>query len=92
MRVFPILDWDYCAVWQFLRACQLPYCSLYDAGYTSLGEKHNSVPNPSLKVEDAEGEQYRPAYELLDGALERLSRAWKYSKLSDSNIDKYDKF
>ena len=43
---------------------------LYDQGYTSLGEKHNSVPNPELKLEDG----YRPAYELQDGANERLSR------------------
>jgi len=75
MRVFPILDWDYCEIWKFLRDFDLPYCSLYDQGYTSLGEKHNSQPNPSLKVEGANGEyHYRPAYTLQDGALERMSR------------------
>ena len=30
MRIFPILDWDYVSVWQFLRSFDLPYCSLYD--------------------------------------------------------------
>ena len=74
MRIFPILEWDYVNVWRFLRSLDLPYCKLYDEGFTSLGEKHNSVPNPSLKIENAEGEQYRPAYELEDGSLERLSR------------------
>ena len=75
MRIFPILDWDYCAIWSFLRQLSLPYCCLYDQGFTSLGEKHNSRPNPSLKVESEEaGEQYLPAYELTDGSLERLSR------------------
>ena len=54
MRVFPILQWDYCAVWKFLRLLDLPYCSLYDDGYTSLGEKNNSRPNPSLKIESEE--------------------------------------
>ena len=74
MRVFPILDWDYCAIWTFLRELNLPYCSLYDQGYTSLGEKHNSQPNPSLRVEGADSEVYLPAYQLTDNSLERLSR------------------
>ena len=72
MRVFPILDWDYCSVWKFLREFDLPYCSLYDQGYTSLGEKNNSQPNPMLKIDDSD--QFRPAYELTDGSQERLSR------------------
>ena len=65
MRVFPILDWDYCTVWKFLRLFNLPYCNLYDLGYTSLGEKKNSIPNPHLK-KDGEDDGYRPAYELMD--------------------------
>ena len=63
MRVFPILDWDYSNVWTFLREFSLPYCSLYDQGYTSLGEIHNSRPNPSLKTEAG---TYKPAHQLLD--------------------------
>ena len=75
MRVFPILDWDYCRVWNFLRTFDLPYCCLYDRGFTSLGEKNNSQPNPVLKIEGEENEnQYRPAYELTDNSKERLSR------------------
>jgi FAD synthetase len=54
MRVFPILEWDYRSVWQFLRSFDLPYCSLYDQGFTSLGEKHNSQPNAALKVAETE--------------------------------------
>ena len=72
MRVFPILDWDYYSIWQFLRLLELPYCSLYDEGFTSIGEKHNSQRNPGLQVGDSN--EYKPAYELTDGNLERLSR------------------
>jgi FAD synthetase len=50
MRIFPIINWDYRTVWAFLRGYSLKYCSLYDKGFTSLGEKHNSVPNPHLKI------------------------------------------
>ena len=70
-RIFPILDWSFKDVWEFLRSEKLPYCSLYDQGYTSLGEKHNSRPNPSLLQEDG---SYLPAYRLENQEEERLSR------------------
>jgi FAD synthetase len=71
IRIFPVLAWDYTGVWHFLREFNLPYCCLYDRGFTSLGEKHNSRPNPHLLREDG---QYNAAYELADDTLERLSR------------------
>ena len=49
-RVFPIMDWSYSLVWHFLRSHSVPYCELYDRGYTSLGEMHNSIPNPALRI------------------------------------------
>jgi FAD synthetase len=65
MRVFPILDWSYQEVWQFLRTFEQPYCSLYDEGYTSLGEQDNTINNPFLKVEEPDGNiRYLPAYML----------------------------
>ena len=72
MRCNPIMDWSYADVWAFLRACNLPYCNLYDQGYTSLGAKHNTLKNQALLQEDG---SYAPAYMLPDGRLERAGRA-----------------
>lgn len=69
-RVQPVLDWEYHEVWQFLLHCKIPYCSLYDKGYTSLGSMDKTIPNPALKT----SEGYKPAYMLIDETLERSGR------------------
>eukprot|EP00499_Haloplacidia_sp_CaronLabIsolate_P000984 CAMPEP_0196799150 /NCGR_PEP_ID=MMETSP1104-20130614/39496_1 /TAXON_ID=33652 /ORGANISM="Cafeteria sp., Strain Caron Lab Isolate" /LENGTH=721 /DNA_ID=CAMNT_0042169559 /DNA_START=18 /DNA_END=2183 /DNA_ORIENTATION=+ len=71
MRVNPVLHWDYELIWDFMRTCGVRYCVLYDMGYTSLGSKASSAPNPLLRRTDG---TYRPAYELADGHMEREGR------------------
>ena len=75
MRVNPILDWYHTDVhvWSMIRECNIPYCCLYDNGYTSLGSTHNTIPNPTFKYEDGSN-KYKPAYMLKDGNLERAGR------------------
>lgn len=79
MRVNPILDWSYRDVWAFLLTCKVQYCSLYDQGYTSIGSIHDTVPNALLchsKANNSE-QNYKPAYLLPDGRLERAGRVKK---------------
>ncbi|KAI0011251.1 putative FAD synthetase [Xylariaceae sp. FL0662B] len=74
MRVHPVIDWHYREVWAFIRALEIPYCKLYDMGYTSLGGTDDTHPNPALKKGKPDGQTFRPAYELMEDNEERLGR------------------
>nr|XP_045626132.1 FAD synthase-like [Procambarus clarkii] len=75
MRVSAILNWKYNNVWDFIRGLYLPYCNLYDRGYTSLGSQDNTLPNPFLETRDRIGQvTYLPAYLLKDHHMERKGR------------------
>ncbi|KZF23121.1 adenine nucleotide alpha hydrolases-like protein, partial [Xylona heveae TC161] len=82
MRVHPVIDWHYAEIWAFIRHLEIPYCPLYDRGYTSLGGTTDTHPNPSLRlnsateneVEASSKTHFRPAYELVADDDERLGR------------------
>lgn len=71
MRINPIIDWCYGDVWTFLRMFGLPYCSLYNDGYTSLGSIGTTFRNPALRRPDG---SYAAAHELTKEELERDGR------------------
>jgi FAD synthetase len=48
VRIHPVIDWHYVEIWTFIRYLNIPYCSLYDRGYTSLGGTTDTHPNPAL--------------------------------------------
>ncbi|XP_057338166.1 uncharacterized protein LOC130676155 [Microplitis mediator] len=73
MRVSPILDWTYSQIWEFILKHKVPYCSLYDQGYTSLGHRTTTSPNPLLRDPDNPA-RYLPAYTLKDSSTERNGR------------------
>lgn len=59
---------------------EIPYCPLYDQGYTSLGGTTDTHPNPALKANTDSGTKenkvFKPAYELMEDNAERLGRDW----------------
>lgn len=75
MRVNPILDWTFSEIWYFMRLLKLPYCSLYDNGYTSIDSTLNTIPNGELLAPN--GVDYLPAWRLQDQSSERFSRRKK---------------
>lgn len=76
MRVSPLLDWHYSYIWDYLLYFRVPYCTLYDEGYTSLGNMKNTVRNTCLRAYDVfqEQEVYLPACKLMDAKKERNGR------------------
>ncbi|CZR63448.1 related to FAD1-flavin adenine dinucleotide (FAD) synthetase [Phialocephala subalpina] len=82
MRVHPVIDWHYAEIWAFIRHLEIPYCPLYDQGYTSLGGTTDTHPNPALKAEGKDEDKksshqtFKPAYELMEDNAERLGRDW----------------
>ena len=87
MRVNPVLDWTYGHIWHFLRLFKLPYCVLYDQGYTSLGTTKDTLPCPALEVagsSDAGASRFWPAYMLQDWNLERAGRIKKNKILASA--------
>ena len=59
-------------VWSFLLEFKIPYCKLYDEGYTYLGNQTNTKKNESLY--NKEKKTYQKAY-LAEGETETASRA-----------------
>ncbi len=70
MRYFPLLDWSYKDVWEYIDKYNLPVCSLYEKGYSSIGNIKNTFPNYYL----FEDNKFLHAKELKDESLEREGR------------------
>eukprot|EP00546_Thalassionema_frauenfeldii_P011574 CAMPEP_0178925948 /NCGR_PEP_ID=MMETSP0786-20121207/18225_1 /TAXON_ID=186022 /ORGANISM="Thalassionema frauenfeldii, Strain CCMP 1798" /LENGTH=636 /DNA_ID=CAMNT_0020600945 /DNA_START=121 /DNA_END=2031 /DNA_ORIENTATION=+ len=94
MRVNPILNWNYGHVWHFLRLFKLPYCQLYDQGYTSLGTVKDTFPCPALEVAGSSFEsdvpRFWPAYMLQDWDLERAGRIKKDKDKPRTSLPRMD--
>ena len=73
IRVNPIFHWSYKQVWNFLLDFKIPYCPLYDQGYSSLGSVTSTIRNPLLQ-DPNNPSLYLPAHTLTDSSAERQGR------------------
>lgn len=72
MRVSPIFKWGYHDIWSYVDALGIPVCELYKRGYTSIGTKKNTKPNPRLWC--PQQRLYLHANKLENAEDERLGR------------------
>ncbi|KAM8718472.1 hypothetical protein ACLKA7_001647 [Drosophila subpalustris] len=83
MRLNPLLEWSYHDIWHYIHMYKVPFCPLYAKGYTSIGYKTNTLPNPHLKrscnpnPDTTDSGCYKPAWELADPTKERAGRVAK---------------
>ena len=70
-RISPLLNWGYSQIWEYIDYQRIEYCQLYNDGYTSLGSRSRTIPNPEL--ESADG-KYLHARMLKDVKFERSGR------------------
>lgn len=76
LRIRPIIYWSYEEIWSYILENNIKYCSLYDKGYTSIGNTENTLPNPKLQIFDPITgiTKYQSAYMLKDEINERDGR------------------
>lgn len=89
-RINPMLDWSYIQVWDFLMHYKLPFCRLYELGYTSLGSRALTLPNPRLRkggLRDSYPLDYTPA--LTPCTANRVPSAPSQTK-DDKGESKHD--
>jgi FAD synthetase len=72
MRVNPILEFQYHDIWALIKTFNLPYCKLYDKGFTSIGATDDTTTNEALW--NPVLNHYAKPWMLPYGSYERLGR------------------
>lgn len=91
--VLPIRLWSDAHVWQFIRERSIPYCSLYDEGFTRLGcvgcplttTKQRKIEFARWpKMEAAWRRMFGRLWAAKNGTLDRNKNEWWGSRVHDS--------
>lgn len=83
--VNPIIDWTDEDVWEFIHEYNIPYCKLYDEGYTRLG--CIGCPMGTVEHRKEEFERYPKYKQAYIRAFDRMVKARKWGGVqTDSAI------
>ena len=89
----PIIDWSDKDVWDFIRAHEIPYCSLYDEGETRLGCIGCPMANKGREKQFIRWPKYKAAYILaFDKMIKARQNAGlhKIEKFGDNGKDTFN--
>lgn len=81
--VNPIIDWLDEDVWEFIHEYKIPYCKLYDEGYTRLG--CIGCPMGTAEHRKAEFERYPKYKQAYTRAFDKMVKARKWGVQTDSS-------
>jgi phosphoadenosine phosphosulfate reductase len=79
--ISPILHWTHRDIWTFIRENNMPYCELYDKGYTRIGCMF--CPMAGYRTKELDRRQY-PGVELA------IKKSIQYLIDNNHYFDKYD--
>ncbi|ORY00200.1 phosophoadenylyl-sulfate reductase [Basidiobolus meristosporus CBS 931.73] len=51
LKLNPLANWSFDQVWSYIRSNHVPYNTLLDQGYRSIGDWHSTKPTPDLSDE-----------------------------------------
>lgn len=74
----PIIDWTDDEVWEFIHRYNIPYCDLYDKGFTRLG--CIGCPMATLKQRETEMEHYPKIKKAYIKAFEKMLQGERYKR------------
>lgn len=90
LRFSPILEWSYRDIWDFIRAVEVPYCRLYDEGFSSIGTMIDTVRNPALLAKNIEPTLAPGLVPAWQGAEAILGKR-RYQEMETASIMAYKK-
>jgi phosphoadenosine phosphosulfate reductase len=71
----PLADWDDDRVWAYIRERGLPYNTLHDRGYESIGDTHSTIPGTGREGRWAGSDRTECGLHALPAAPEALGKS-----------------
>ncbi len=81
----PIIDWTHADVWKFIRERNMPYCELYDQGYSRIGCMF--CPMSSVKTKIKDRQRYSGVEKMIKKSIQELIDKNNYGSDLGCDVD-----